>query len=92
MEYIIIALVGLAVVYALFSENKEKSAPVKKTKPSKVKSRRELGPSKRANTPSVTELKKLTKVQLLEHADKNNIKVKRSGSKAEVVKAIASHK
>ena len=32
MEYIIIALVGLAVVYALFSENKEKSAPVKKTK------------------------------------------------------------
>ena len=37
-------------------------------------------------------LGKLTKVQLLEHADKNNIKVKRSGSKAEVVKTISSHK
>lgn len=94
MEYIIIALVAAAVIYTFVEHQKsdKKSAPVKKTKPSKTKSRRQAGPSKRANTPSVTELKKLTKVQLLEHADKNNIKVKRSGSKAEVVKAIASHK
>tara|TARA_B100000902_G_C27223721_1_gene871018 strand:- start:882 stop:1130 length:249 start_codon:yes stop_codon:yes gene_type:complete len=82
MEYIIIALVGIAVVYAFLESRKEKSAPVKKA------------PAKKSvkKAPSVAELKKLTKVQLLEHADKNNIKVKRSGSKAEVVKTIASHK
>tara|TARA_B100001996_G_scaffold148572_1_gene113111 strand:+ start:117 stop:413 length:297 start_codon:yes stop_codon:yes gene_type:complete len=98
MEYIIIALVGLAVLYTFFNSKSDPKPPVKKTKPSKVQSRRQMGPGpgarnrKKKSAPSVAELKKLTKVQLLEHADKNNIKVKRSGSKAEVVKAIASHK
>jgi Mn-dependent DtxR family transcriptional regulator len=83
MEYIIIALVAAAVIYT-FVEHKrsdKKSAPV--SKPAKAVKK---------STPSVAQLKKLTKVQLLELADKNNIKVKRSGSKAEVVKTIASHK
>ena len=81
MEYIIIALVVAFVGYKIF-EDRSKPAPVKKA------------PAKKSvkKAPSVAELKKLTKVQLLEHADKNNIKVKRSGSKAEVVKTIASHK
>jgi len=39
---------------------------------------------------SKTELKKLTKVQLLEMADKQNLNVKRSGSKAEVINEIHS--
>ena len=80
MEYIIIAIVVAFVGYSIFKESK--STPVKKT------------PAKQSvkKTPSVAELKKLTKVQLLEHADKNNIKVKRSGSKAEVVKSISQHK
>ena len=66
-----------------------KSAPKKvaKSKPSVSKPT----PAK-PKKPSVAELKKLTKVQLLDYADKNNIKVKRSGSKAEVVKAISTSK
>ena len=81
MEYINIALVGIAVVWTFLESRKKKSAPVSKPATAVKKS-----------APSVAQLKKLTKVQLLEHADKNNIKVKRSGSKAEVVKSIAQHK
>jgi len=86
MEYIIIALVGIAVVYTFLQHKKSSTVAPKKavSKPKKKVVKK--------STPSVAELKKLTKVQLLEHADKNKIKVKRSGSKAEVVKAIASHK
>ena len=77
MEYIILGLIVIAVVY--LATNTKTSAPSKKKVVKK-------------STPSVAQLKKLTKVQLLEYADKNNIKVKRSGSKAEVVKTISSHK
>ena len=98
-EYIIIALVVAAIGYAIFEDRKKKSSS-KSSKtpasPSKVKSRREMGPGpgarNRAKAPTVAELKKLTKQQLLDLADKNSIKVKRSGSKAEVVKAIAEQK
>ena len=41
---------------------------------------------------SVAELKKLTKQQLFDLADKKGIKVKKSGTKAEVVKQISSAK
>ena len=77
MEYIILGLIVIAVVY-LATSTKTYACNKKKV----VKK----------STPSVAQLKKLTKVQLLEYADKNNIKVKRSGSKAEVVKTISSHK
>ena len=83
MEYIIIAIVVGAIIFTVLENRKGESKPsVKKSVTTTVK----------GSTPSVAELKKLTKVQLLDHADKNNIKVKRSGSKAEVVKSIASHK
>jgi hypothetical protein len=88
MEYIIIAIVVAAVGLAYVESKKDK-----KTKP--VKSSKSTGSSSKKETDtaqSVSHLKKLTKQQLLDHADKNNIKVKRSGSKAEVVKAIAKHK
>ena len=39
---------------------------------------------------SKSELKKLTKNQLLEMADKKSLKVKRSGSKADVINEIHS--
>lgn len=42
------------------------------------------------NVVSKSELKKLTKNQLLEMADKKNLKVKRSGSKADVINEIHS--
>jgi hypothetical protein len=42
------------------------------------------------NVVSKSELKKLTKNQLLEMADKKSLKVKRSGSKADVINEIHS--
>lgn len=76
MEYVIVAIVIVALGFHLFGkkDSLSKSPPPAKT------------------TPSVSELKKLTKVQLLNIADKNNIKVKRTGSKADVVKDITNSK
>ena len=51
----------------------KKSTPVAKPKPKK---------------PSVAELKKLTKNQLIELAEKKNLKVKKSGAKAAVISEI----
>ena len=83
MEYIIIAIVVGAIIFTVLENRKGENQPsVKKS----------VAKTDKGSTPSVAELQKLTKVQLLDHADKNNIKVKRSGSKAEVVKSIASHK
>jgi hypothetical protein len=45
-------------------------------------------PSPKPKTPSVVELKKLTKNQLIEMADKKNLKVKKSGSKADVISEL----
>jgi len=42
------------------------------------------------NVVSKSELKKLTKNQLLEMADKKSLKVKKSGSKADVINEIHS--
>jgi len=47
---------------------------------------------KTSSKPSVAELKKLTKQQLFDLAEKQGIKVKKSGTKAEVVKQIHSAK
>jgi hypothetical protein len=83
MEYIIIAIVAMVLIYTVFESKKSGGKPVVKKSVTKTVKK---------ETPSVAELKKLTKVQLLDYADKNNIKVKRSGSKAEVVKSIAQAK
>ena len=67
-------------ISASFGFNK-KDKPVAK----KVVSKK---PAKKV--PSQAELKKLTKVQLIQLAEKENLKVKVSGSKAEVIKSIHS--
>jgi len=85
--YIIIALVVAAIGYAIYEERNKSSKTPSKTPATKATSR-----VKSEAAHSVASLKKLTKQQLLDLADKNSIKVKRSGSKAEVVKAIAQHK
>jgi uncharacterized protein YceK len=43
-------------------------------------------------TTSVNSLKKLTKQQLFDLADKKGIKIKKSGTKADVIKQISSAK
>ena len=77
MEYIILVIIAAAIGIHFFKKN---DAP-KSAKPV----------VKKESAHNVADLKKLTKVQLLDLADKNTIKVKRSGSKAEVIKAISTH-
>jgi hypothetical protein len=78
MEYVILGIVGLLLAYHFLakSTNDTPVKPVAKKPAKKV--------------PSQSELKKLTKVQLIQLADKENLKVKVSGSKAEVIKSIHS--
>ena len=77
MEIIGIIVVVLVVAYFVSNNKKDKKvkvqAPVAKPKPKK---------------PSVAELKNLTKNQLIELADKKNLKVKKSGAKAAVISEI----
>lgn len=79
MEYVILGVIAIAVLYHVFFNEKDK--PVAKKPMAKT-------PAKKV--PSQSELKKLTKVQLIQLADKENLKVKVSGSKAEVIKSIHS--
>jgi len=81
MEYVILVVVGLAAVYYFLEKSMKNDKPVVK-KPASKK------PVKKG--PSQAELKKLTKVQLIQLAEKNKLKVKVSGSKAEVIKSIHS--
>ena len=82
MEYIILGIIAAAIGIHFFKKNDApKSTTVKSAKPV----------VKKESAHNVADLKKLTKVQLLDLADKNTIKVKRSGSKAEVIKAISTH-
>lgn len=78
MEYVILGIVVLLLAYHFLakSTNDTPVKPVAKKPAKKV--------------PSQSELKKLTKVQLIQLADKENLKVKVSGSKAEVIKSIHS--
>lgn len=79
MEYAILVIVGLAVLI-YFLNGKEEKKTVSKTTVSKPKS----------DIPTTAQLKKLTKTQLFELAEKKSIKVKKSGTKAEVIKQISS--
>ena len=82
MEYIILGIIAVAIGLHFFKKN---DAP----KPTSVKSAKPVV-NKESAKHNVSDLKKLTKVQLLDLADKENIKVQRSGSKAEVIKSISS--
>lgn len=70
--YIVIGVIVIGLIYH-FAKDEKSSTPVVE---------------KKSEVPSATELKKLTKQQLLDLADKKNLKVKRSGTKAEVVSSI----
>lgn len=79
MEYVILGVIGLALVYHFVFNKDDKPVAKKPVSKKPVK-----------KVPSQSELKKLTKVQLIQLADKENLKVKVSGSKAEVIKSIHS--
>ena len=91
MEIIIILVVVAFVGYAIYeSNNKSDSsssvAPVSAPKPVK----RKVAPKK--VVPPVAELKTMTKQQLVEFADKDNIKVVKSKTKADIIRTISSVK
>ena len=83
MEYVILGIVGLLLAYHFLAKSTN-DTPVKPVAKKPVSKK----PAKKV--PSQSELKKLTKVQLIQLADKENLKVKVSGSKAEVIKSIHS--
>ena len=89
MEYAIAIVVVLVVIFAVYLDRKEKkgsSTPVSRPKPTPV-------PVADKNDNGITskaELKTLTKVQLLDLADKNSLKVKKSGTKAQVINELHS--
>ena len=76
MEIIIGIIAVVGIVYFI-QNKKDKGSSVSKPTP-----------TPKPKTPSVAELKKLTKNQLLEMADKKSLKVKKSGSKADVISEL----
>ncbi|NDG53886.1 MAG: hypothetical protein EBY39_12845 [Flavobacteriia bacterium] len=83
MEFLIglVVVIIIAVGFKLYQDTKE--VPEVPVKPA---------PKPKSDVPSVAQLKKLTKQQLFDLAEKKNIKVKKSGTKAEVIKQISSAK
>jgi len=73
---VIVALLAVAFLFFVVKGKKKQvaSKPITKAKPREIL--------------SVAELKKLTKNQLVELADKKNLKVKKSGAKAAVISEI----
>jgi len=89
MEYAIAIVVVLVVIYFAFFDKKDKgskvsSTPAPRPRPVPVADKNDNGITSKA------ELKTLTKVQLLDLADKNSLKVKKSGTKAQVINEIHS--
>jgi hypothetical protein len=87
MEYAIAIVVVLVVIFAVYLDRKEKkgsSTSAPKPTPVPVADKNDNGITSKA------ELKTLTKVQLLDLADKNSLKVKKSGTKAQVINEIHS--
>lgn len=73
-------IIGIIVIVGLvWFFNKDKDSKSAVSKPA---------PTPQPKKPSVAELKKLTKNQLLEMADKKSLKVKKSGSKAAVINEL----
>jgi len=87
ISYLIVLIVVVTVGYLAWRDTSEAPAPAKKVaKPT---------PKADANNNGVVskaELNKLTKVQLFDYAEKNSLKVKKSGTKAAVVNEIWSQK
>lgn len=96
MEYAIAIVVLVVVVYAYFQRSdtvtsaRPTPSPAPVSKPKAVRKAKVVADKNNNGITSKAELKTLTKVQLLELADKQSLKVKRSGSKAAVINEIHS--
>lgn len=89
MEIFVGILILVAVAYAVWQKFNS-SSTVKVSAPAPSKPRRPVAKAKSVEVPSVTELKSMTKQQLVEFAGKNSIKVVKSGTKADIIRTISS--
>lgn len=89
MELVIIGLVVVAVLYfGFFRDRKSSSTSSVTPAPAPAPAPAVVADANNNGITSKAELKKLTKVQLVELADKQNLKVKKSGTKAAVINEI----
>tara|TARA_B100000035_G_C20868919_1_gene495248 strand:- start:95 stop:373 length:279 start_codon:yes stop_codon:yes gene_type:complete len=89
MEYVIAIAVVLVVIYFAFVKG-DSSSSTSTTTPSPAPAPEVVADVNNNGITSKAELKTLTKVQLFDFAEKQNLKVKKSGTKAQVINEIHS--
>ena len=89
MEYVIAIAVVLVVIYFAFVRG-DSSSSTSTTTPSPAPAPEVVADMNNNGITSKAELKTLTKVQLFDFAEKQNLKVKKSGTKAQVINEIHS--
>ena len=89
MEYVIAIAVLVVVIYFAFVKDNGSSS-TSTTTPSPAPAPEVVADANNNGITSKAELKTLTKVQLFDFAERRNLKVKKSGTKAQVINEIHS--
>ena len=90
MEYVIAIAVLVIVVYFAFLRDASSSSGSRTTTPAPAPAPEVVADANNNGITSKAELKTLTKVQLFDFAEKRSLKVKKSGTKAQVINEIHS--
>ena len=90
MEYVIAIAVLVIVVYFAFLKDASSSSGSRTTTPAPAPAPEVVADANNNGITSKAELKTLTKVQLFDFAERRNLKVKKSGTKAQVINEIHS--
>ena len=90
MEYFIGLIVLFVIGYVIYNKKSGNVTVSTKTVSTPAPAPAPVADANNNGIVSKAELKKLTKVQLVEFADKKNLKIKRSGTKASVINDIHS--
>tara|TARA_Y100000004_G_scaffold117611_1_gene132172 strand:- start:743 stop:1024 length:282 start_codon:yes stop_codon:yes gene_type:complete len=90
MEYVIAIAVVLVVLYVVFGRGDSSSSTSSVSTPAPAPAPEVVADKNNNGITSKAELKTLTKVQLFEFAEKRSLKVKKSGTKAQVINEIHS--
>ena len=90
MEYVIAIAVLVIVVYFAFLRDASSSSGSRTTTPAPAPAPEVVADANNNGITSKAELKTLTKVQLFDFAERQNLKVKKSGTKAQVINEIHS--
>jgi len=90
MEYVIAIAVVLVVLYVAFGRGDSSSSTSSVSTPAPAPAPEVVADKNNNGITSKAELKTLTKVQLFEFAEKRSLKIKKSGTKAQVINEIHS--